>query len=199
MNKHLICVRNVNVVSECIDEFTINDVKRLSWSTLYNHFTFRSCLKTMLEKCHVIGSTSDNKTFQHWSFTDIRRTKKHRLNIFCRLVQIWPLRSVIPHKFFIFSASCYVRHSFACFALNIAAPMKVAIASIFLDFVRYRFIFQFARVALIDERLTSGCLGVVMLACSSQHSQRAQGIVSYTVVWGGVEIDQPVVVTWDGS
>lgn len=77
--------------------------------------------------------------------------------------------------------------------------MKKAIASIFLDFVRYRFIFQFARVALIDERLTSGCLGVVTLACSSQHSQRAQGVVSYTVVWGGVEIEQPVVVTWDDS
>lgn len=72
--------------------------------------------------------------------------------------------------------------------------MKVAIAPIFLDFVRYRFIFQFARVALIDERLTSGFLGVVVLACSSQHSQRAQGVVSYTVVWRGVEIDQPVVV-----
>ena len=77
--------------------------------------------------------------------------------------------------------------------------MKVTIAPIFLDFVRYRFIFQFARVALIDERLTSGFLGVVVLACSSQHSQRAQGVVSYTVVWGGVEIDQPVVVMWDGS
>lgn len=58
--------------------------------------------------------------------------------------------------------------------------------------------FQFARFTQTNERFAVAVGDVIASAGSSQHSWKAHVIVSHAVVWGRVEINQPVVFTGDG-
>ena len=106
----------------------------------------------------------------------------------------------IRAQFTIGNASCYIIFlctTCTCLALNVAAPYKLAITLVLLKMF-HCFISKLTRATLSLKRFAVTLGDVIAPAGSSQHSCRAQGVVPHAIVWGGVEINQPVVFVGDG-
>ena len=83
-----------------------------------------------------------------------------------------------------------------CLALYPAAPDKLAVALILLK-IFLCLISKLTRATKSLKRFAVALGDVIAPAGSSQHSWRAQGVVSHAKVWGGVEINQSVVFARD--
>ena len=106
----------------------------------------------------------------------------------------------IRDGFMIGNASCYrifLCTTCTCLALNVAAPYKLAITLVLLK-IFHCFISKLTRATLSLKRFVVTLSDVIAPAGSSQHSWHAQGVVLHAIVWGGVEINQPVVFPGDG-
>ena len=96
-------------------------------------------------------------------------------------------------------ASCYkifLSTTCAFLALHLATPLKLAVTIILLK-ISHPLWSELAGLTKSNERFAIAVGNVIAPARLSQHTWRVQGVVSHAVVWGGVEINQPVLFTGD--